>query len=631
MATGNGCALDVRYHRILWLSVVGGFLDGLRLDFAPGLNCIIGARGTGKTTVLEFIRYALDAMPDDEGSRRRIEALVAQNLGSGRIELGIGTKEGLSYIVTRTADESPVVLSEDGTPTGITLKAGSLFKADIFSQNEVEGIADRSLSLLDLIDNFESDRVSELDLEARGLAARLTADGGTLVSLEDTVAALSEEIATLPGIEEKLKTLSASGGADASAINEAHERKALRDRQRRAVESIGRFLTGYQESISSLAGLLSQESEREFPGDIVSGRDAPLLTGIREALARCAGEVDLHLKNARERIAAELSTLEARWSNLSAAHAAEDLAFRALIEKHQEAMERSVARSRVEKAKNDLLAKIRQRDEAIRRLKKLTEERASLVRRLSDIRDRRFRVRHGIAERINRDLNPGIKVTVIQDGNPERHLDLLEELLRGARVRHGQVAQRIVRSLWPHDLVRIVREGDDSTLVDKAELNSDQAQKVVAALAESRRLHELECVEILDDPKVELNDGGTYKASASLSTGQKCTAILPILLLESEKPLLVDQPEDNLDNRFISQTVVESLRKVKEKRQLIFVTHNPNIPVLGDAGRVFAFESDGTTAKVSSAGTVDECKDEIVTLLEGGEDAFRQRKARYRY
>ena len=59
------------FHRIRWLAVVGGFLDGVRFEFGPGLNCIIGARGTGKTTALEFIRYALDAMPDERDACMR--------------------------------------------------------------------------------------------------------------------------------------------------------------------------------------------------------------------------------------------------------------------------------------------------------------------------------------------------------------------------------------------------------------------------------------------------------------------------------------------------------------------------------------------------------------------------------
>ena len=118
------------FHRIRWLAVIGGFLDGVRIEFGPGLNCIIGARGTGKTTALEFIRYALDAMPDDRDACKRIEALVSRNLDFGRVEVGIQTKDGLTYVVSRPANEAPVVLSDDGAPTEITLKAGGFFAAE---------------------------------------------------------------------------------------------------------------------------------------------------------------------------------------------------------------------------------------------------------------------------------------------------------------------------------------------------------------------------------------------------------------------------------------------------------------------------------------------------------------------
>ena len=93
-------------------------------------------------------------------------------------------------------------------------------------------------------------------------------------------------------------------------------------------------------------------------------------------------------------------------------------------------------------------------------------------------------------------------------------------------------------------------------------------------------LFALEVVALPDTIKIELNDHGTYKTTETLSTGQKCNAILPILLLDSERPLLIDQPEDNLDNEFVHNIVVESVQEVKKSRQLIFVTHNPNIPVL---------------------------------------------------
>ncbi|HLK17205.1 MAG TPA: hypothetical protein VKT78_20545 [Fimbriimonadaceae bacterium] len=100
-------------------------------------------------------------------------------------------------------------------------------------------------------------------------------------------------------------------------------------------------------------------------------------------------------------------------------------------------------------------------------------------------------------------------------------------------------------------------------------------------------------------------------------------------MTQSERPLLIDQPEDNLDNAFVYDTIVTALRAVKGSRQVIFVTHNPNIPVLGEAERVFVFASDGHHAEVRRFGTVDDCKDDIERILEGGREAFLQRKRRY--
>jgi ABC-type bacteriocin/lantibiotic exporter with double-glycine peptidase domain len=135
--------------------------------------------------------------------------------------------------------------------------------------------------------------------------------------------------------------------------------------------------------------------------------------------------------------------------------------------------------------------------------------------------------------------------------------------------------------------------------------------------------------ELHDRPILELKDGEDYKDSTSLSTGQKCTTILPILLMESERPLLIDQPEDNLDNAFVFETIVQSISEVRGRRQLIFVTHNPNIPVLGDAARVFCLSSTGRSGRVENAGTVDDVAAQIMTILEGGRAAFDARQKRY--
>ena len=159
-------------QRICSVSVIGGFLDGARLEFAAGLNCIVGGRGTGKTTILEFVRFAFDVLPDqdvDPVERQRIEDLVKRNLAGGRIQVAFQTRNGLTYILSRSWDEDPVVLTADGLPTQLTLKSGSVFRADIYSQNEVEQIADLTTSQLMLIDKFEAEAVAETESRLRQL------------------------------------------------------------------------------------------------------------------------------------------------------------------------------------------------------------------------------------------------------------------------------------------------------------------------------------------------------------------------------------------------------------------------------------------------------------------------------
>lgn len=618
-------------HRLKSLSVIGGFLDDQSFEFTDGLNCIIGARGTGKTTVLELVRYALDAMPSDTASCRRIEGLVEKNLEGGRVQIGIETKDGLSYIISRSYDDDPIVLTGDGKPTEITLKSGGLFKADIYSQNEVENIADESLSQLDLIDNFEAEKVGEIERRINSVKADLAANASNITPLEEKRTALEEEIGALPSIEEKLKAFKGEGGEDSEKIDKGHELKALRDREKRAVQSAAELLGDISGELADLIGRITLRTESLVDRDMIEGPNGDVLRVLLDGLRACGGDVDKLLQDARARIEKEQEGVAGHAAKLTTAHQAQELKFRELIEKHKEAQGKATERSRLEKMRNELKAKERLQAETVKELKALRKKRESLIEKLSELRDERFAVRKQIVDHINTNLEPHIRVSIEQYGNPEKYRSLLENGLRDARVRRGQVAQKIVNAFWPADLTEVVKEKNAQALVDKAELNADQANKVMVILSGSSVLFDLETVELIDRPKVELNDGGTYKNTDSLSTGQKCTTILPILLLETEHPLLIDQPEDNLDNRFVFETVVDSIQKVKQRRQLVFITHNPNIPVLGEADKVFVLDSDGTSARKTNEGTVDGCRDDIVRLLEGGEDAFKRRKDRYSY
>ena len=622
------------FHRLRFLSVIGGFLDGQTFEFSNGLNCLIGARGTGKTTALELIRYALDMSPtrdSDAAELRRIESLVQKNLDGGRIQLGIETKDGLSYIVSRSWGENPIVLNADGTPTEVTLRLGGVFKADIFSQNEIERIADQTTSQLGLVDNFEAQCIAGIEAELRQLRLALDANAGQIFPLESRLASLKDELSTLPNIEDRLKAYASESGDDANEINAAHALKSLRDREQRAVDSAQHLLDNIARDLAALVGRVGHDGARLTDPEVAQGPNAAVLARIVEEISQASTDVDQLLDQAKRRITAANEVVSIEIGTLSAAHKEQELAFRTLIEKHRQSQGQAQERMQLEKHRNDLLAKRRLGDEVHQKLATLKQERSDLLAQLSELQDQRFFVRKAVADRINESLTPAIRVTLTQFGNPETYRQLLESSLRGTRMKFNIVAQKLANTFWPAELSRAITAKDVQSLVTKAELNQDQADKVIAALSGSDVLYQLETVELADEPRIQLRDGENYKDSLTLSTGQKCTAILPILLMDSENPLLVDQPEDNLDNRFIFETVVGSIRRIKHCRQLLFVTHNPNIPVLADADRVFVLDSDGSTSHKANEGSVDHCKSDIITLLEGGEEAFKQRRERYAY
>ncbi|HUW15383.1 MAG TPA: hypothetical protein VM537_37075, partial [Anaerolineae bacterium] len=286
-------------------------------------------------------------------------------------------------------------------------------------------------------------------------------------------------------------------------------------------------------------------------------------------------------------------------------------------------------RARLLNRRAELQVVEKRRCDAARKLEEQQQQRRRLINDLVDLRDRRYQLRQNVAERLNQQLSPMIRVHVEQCGATDEYRALLSEAMRNSGLRYTSLVGKAVTQIPPDDLATIVRDDDVDSLTEHLGVERDRAMKFIAQLRDHRMLNEIETVELHDRPTIELKDGDRYKDSTTLSTGQKCTAILPILLLESEAPLLIDQPEDNLDNAFVYDTVVQSILEVKPKRQLIFVTHNPNIPVLGEAERVLVMVSDGASATVSAAGTVDEVRDHVERILEGGREAFMRRMQRY--
>jgi DNA repair ATPase RecN len=619
------------FHRIKSIRVTGGFLMGIDLNFDDSLNCIIGPRGTGKSTVQEMIRFALKAMPGREGDpvRKRVQSLIDSNLNGGRVELTIETKDGLTYVVSRSADEDPILLDESGNPLPIDPLVAQIFRADIYSQNQIESIAETPHYQLDLLDKFEEEALREVQAKIAATVRQLETNGSAILPLLSEKGVLESELAQLDTIQEKLKGLTKAGGEDAERLNQAHALKSLRDRETRAMDRAERGLGHFADEIRGLVGTAEDKVLGFFEESMQTGPNGALITdalGVARDSVRHAEKV---LEQAARTLGLAVETVSGKRGELEKRHAAQEMEFRKLVERHQQDQALSAERAKLEKQLNELRFKHKRHTEVMSQIKELTRSREALLAKLSEDRDSRFAIRQGAAEMLNERLMPHIRVAVAQNADQDAFRKSLESNLRGSGVRHTSVATSISASISPQELGEIVRNEDAASLAKKGGINPQQASTVLKALTSHERLMELEIVDTEDLPSIELCDNGVYKNSADLSTGQKCTAILPILMFDSANPLLIDQPEDNLDNSYVFNSVVASVSKVKGSRQLIFVTHNPNIPVLGDAGQVVVMASDGRIGRIKQIGNVDECRDEIINLLEGGEDAFRLRGERY--
>ena len=606
-------------------------MGGADLHFADGLNCLIGGRGAGKTTALEFLRFGLGLMPDPKVSPQRhraIDGLVKANLGNGRIAVELQTRTGMRYSAGRAAGETVQVLNEFGAAVPISLERDQIFTADVFSQNEIEEIASDPSAQLDLLDRFQEQNSTRIAREFTQLERELGQSTADLRQLDLQIEDLTGRASEVPVLEEKLRALTTVSGTDAANVTAAHEARAQRAVEARypalvvaASKKAARDLTAVYDAFHASVGNQVGEATRTGPNSAVFKLLEREATAFTELLATSANTIADAARAAEERIRVHEGVLAAQ-------HAVQEAEYRNLIAQHEEEGGRAAERLALQTSLANAQAAAKEKEAKEKQRDLARAARKKLLTRASELRDERFGLRKSVAERLTRQFST-LRITVTQAADLNEYRTLLAEALRGIGVKQGPTAERLSEMFLPTELARLVVERDHETLMRQASFDEERARKIVEALRASGTAYDLEVVDLEDRPCIELRDGETFKESGHLSTGQRCTTILPILLVQSERPLVVDQPEDNLDNAFVYDTIVTALKEVKGSRQVIFVTHNPNIPVLGEAERVFVFASDGEHAEVRRVGTVDECKDDVERILEGGREAFLLRKARY--
>jgi len=618
-----------RYHRIRSLEVDAGFLDGRKLVFDDQFTCLIGGRGSGKTTVLEFLRYAIDAMPSNPARRKEIRDLVTANLADGTIRVEFETQDGISYSVERDAFGKPLVRDAQGKPTELTLEHGGFFGVDVYSQNEIERIAKEPAEQLALVDRFRSAELREIERGLQATKARLTTNAAAIVALVSEEENSNLSLGDLPQIEEALKGLRQRQGGRPAEVALEIERKALRDQEARRLAQAQSSFNDLQHRIDALGSDLARRATLDFEDAALRGPNQVLLERLEAEAQKGARLASEGLEKARAALMSAEERLRIHGKDLAKAHEEQDAGYTKLMKQHESDKELARKELELEEARNKLVVEAERHQATQAGLAEQRAERKKILREFDSLRLRRRQVRREIVDTLNERLLPLIRVNLLESEVQEEFRHLLKTHLSGEGRRLKSHIPKIVANLDPRTFGRIVDSGGAEDLEQECDLPRSFSHYVVERLRGTPQLYELESVDIEDGVSIELDDGSGFKPSQILSTGQRCTAILPLLLLESEQPLIVDQPEDNLDNRYIFEVVVKKIEEVKLGRQLIFATHNPNLPVLGEAGQVIVLSANGAHVTDQASGNVDEMRGPIEEILEGGRVAFRLRAQRY--
>ena len=206
----------------------------------------------------------------------------------------------------------------------------------------------------------------------------------------------------------------------------------------------------------------------------------------------------------------------------------------------------------------------------------------------------------------------------------------IADALRGSGLRYNELSSMLAKKGSPRELLEAVDTNDFDLIADATSITKERAARTLAQLGETD-LGALATVAVEDTVQLQLLDGSDYKDIGELSTGQRCTVVLPLVLRHTDRVLIVDQPEDHIDNAFIADTLILSVLARGSDSQIIFSTHNANIPVLGNADRVIQLGSDGRRGFSILASNLNESSvvNAITTVMEGGAEAFRKRATFY--
>jgi len=572
---------------------------GTQFTFSPDLTCIIGGSMTGKSTLLDGLRVHIEStLPDTPMLAKQVEERGRNVFAAGIPDVKLDCQFG-----------DPTAPLNDQWP------------AQFFTQNELQRLSEKGTALEEILGRLvpaeaaaiehRRNRLAELDDTLRQSATELTTLSETRDAAEqalhraekaaDLLTTFAEVGVERLGRMERLQRAWAEVGRAAEVAVEI-ARKAYMSADDLRLPDLGNPDLLEAVASSDLDDFLKSLPERR--SDFLKNLDSvvELQQGWTDDTKRIAECTANHAKMARQHVEQELA---ARGYDAAELRKFQDTSRQAGLLQSYQASLRDAQRSVEE----------RQRD-----FEKVRDERRVLVAEQRDAFDRVA----GVVEKEH------------------------EGMLRIARIEHGDVRQledfllsskkKGITQWW--NTLAIEKKRKAAACLDALEesyLNALGMSKAVRmtfleTMTSARRRY-LRAMRHPDQYEVRYSVGGEqFRPLPELSGGQRVSVLLSLLLkADDPRPLVIDQPEDELDNRVLFETVLPALRRNKGKRQVILSTHNANIVVNGDADMVILLEADARHGKVACSGAIEmpKVRDAIVRTVDGGEDAFRLRRTKY--
>jgi PHP domain/AAA domain, putative AbiEii toxin, Type IV TA system len=620
---------------VFGMATEGGFLDKQVIRFSPNLNCIIGGRGTGKSTTFEGVRCLVESIQEPGG-------VVDSEVWPDLLHLVWQDRAGQQHVLSRHKDaEVENVDDPDGGPRS--------FDIDCFGQGDAAKISHQAqkspLALLGYLDKF-------VDLSA-GLAEEEAARE-ELLTLQTEIEKAEQQVALIPQFLRQLETT-----RKALAAMQKPEVKELIELQRQLATE-RELRTQILQKLKQLKATGDASNQATVADEITGLADPESLKLGRKEYEAILAEVGAFKKtvtDAQQKVVAGVTSLEKTIGGQSTTWRAKDTEAQSKIDakkKELEALKVTFDISYITKLATDEAGHV----QTLKRLETWKKHLGDLRRKRVAAMARRWTARDRIATQREafgksasatlREALSDLQVSLKYARNAHSP-EAVEQIVAAMSWRTNQQvrASYLVEDLTVPVLLDVIARSDVKRLTQLETkegwpaFDANEAKGIIERLGNPPVRFALERVALFDLPRLQVSKqvddgaGGVRNVSrefSKLSLGQQQSILLALMLsANSDKPLIIDQPEDNLDGEFIYSTLVPVLRRAKERRQVIIVTHNPNVAVLGDAEQIVVMKANNDRCDIVSRGSIDktDTRNAACAILEGAKEAFTRRAKMY--